>query len=117
MACYDELLTSHKVLARIIFVVSHYDLSPADVVLLVLIDQLHKLFVLGDTARGGLGRSNYSLCIVNHAVMFVTRPRLTAALAHASRIRIASAHHPIIDRLVTLRCARLFQFAFRRSIP
>ena len=39
-----------------------------------------------------------------------------STLAHASRIWIALAHHPIIHRFVTLRRARLFQFALSRSI-
>ena len=104
-------LTGHVVFCRTILVIGHHRLHLAARVFLMLLEQVHQLFVLRDTACGCLSRGDNSLLIIDHTMVLVTWSGVAAAFAHQCRIRIALTHHPIVDRLVISRCTGLFQFA------
>ena len=65
---------------------------------------------------GGLCRSDHALLIIDRTVMLITGARVATTPAYHGRVRITLAHHPIIDRLITLRRARLLQLALGRLI-
>ena len=117
MGANAALLTGHEVILCPILVIAYYGLGSAPRVALVLLNEIKQLAVFRYASRRTLHRCHHSFGVIDGAMMVITRTRVVTPATDHRRVRIGRAHHPLVDRLVTLRrCHPFTEFTLRRLI-